>query len=112
MKYKIWLTTREWELVAEIFDFDKFYNGEYDDMPRYVTREAWQGNIPLFLHDIDMFDVKYILEKIENLVTPEPIFSIFEKQNLTFREMIQEIWTRRKEIVRNPAGEENPYDDT
>ena len=112
MKYKTYLNPFEWELVAETFDFDKYDAGEYDDIPRCVYREAWEGNIPLFLHDVGYLDIEYIVKKLENLVTLEPIFSIFEKENLTFREMMFEIWERRKEIVILLPDEKNPYEDT
>jgi hypothetical protein len=114
MKYKIWLNTREWELTAEAFDFDKYLAGEYDNIPddrQYLDREAWQGNVPLFLHYVGFFDHEYLIEKFEHRVTPEPIFSIFEMENLTFRQMIQEIWKRRKEIVKVTEGDGNPYED-
>jgi len=33
-----------------------------------------------------------------------------EKENLTFAEMIKEIWNRRNEIVKITPGDENPYE--
>jgi|UniRef100_A0A7V3RH74 hypothetical protein len=111
MKYKVNLTSSEWEIIAEDFDFDKFYEGCYDDNQRLdLTREAWLGNRPLYLHAIDTFSLDEIIKKAEGIVTSEPIFSIFGKENLTFAEMLQEIWNRRKEIVKITPGDENPYE--
>ena len=103
--------TREWEIMTEEFGFDAYYEGRYDDTIQLnLAREAWQENIPLYLHDITPFFPDEIIKKAEGIVTSEPIFAIFDKENLTFAEMLQEIWNRRKEIVKITPGDENPYE--
>ncbi|MEO0092880.1 MAG: hypothetical protein ABIK67_01290 [candidate division WOR-3 bacterium] len=111
MKYTISLNSREWELVADEFDYQKFHLRQYDQAKRLrLYREAWQGNIPLYLHDVGVLVPDYLIELAQGVVTTEPIFSIFDKENLTFAEMIQEIWKRRKEIVKVTEGDPNPYE--
>ena len=112
MKYEISLNSREWEIVAEIFDYNKFSAGLYDHKHRLgLYREAWQDNIPLYLHDVGIFSPEYLIEQAQNIVTPDPIFAIFDKENLIFAEMIREIWERRKEIVKITPGDDNLYED-
>ena len=72
-------------------------------------REAWQGNIPLYLHDVGIFVPDYLSKKAQGIVTPDSIFAIFDKEKLTFAEMLQEIWKRRIEIVKVTEGDDNPY---
>jgi hypothetical protein len=111
MKYEIFLNSREYELIAENFDFDKYYQGLYDDETKFsLDREAWQGNIPLYLHDVGIFEPEYLTKQSQDIVTPDPVFAIFDEENLTFAEMIQEIWKRRKEIVKITPGNDNPYE--
>ncbi len=106
--------SREWEIIAEDFNFDSYYHKQYDASLKFgLDREAWQGNVPLYLHgvnDINPFLPDKIIRKAENVVTPDPIFSVFDKENLTFAQMIQEIWKRRKEIVQITPGDDNPYE--
>lgn len=110
MKYKVNFTSREWEIISEEFSFDDYYAGKYDDIERLnLTSEAWRGDIPLYLHDIYPFSLD-ILKFIEGVVTPQAIFSIFDKENLTFAEMLQEIWNHRKEITRIVPGDPDPYE--
>ena len=111
MKYSVSLNFREFEIKTENFSFDKYYQGLYDSKTKLgLTREAWLENIPLYLHDIGKLSPDYLIEKAQGIVTPEPVFSIFDKENLTFTEMLQEIWKRRKEIVRVTKGDDNPYE--
>jgi hypothetical protein len=111
MKYQIYINYREWEIIAETFEFERYYNKEYEHRKNIaVARQAWEGNIPLYLHDVGTFDPEYLLETLENLVTPESIFCIFEKENLPFKEMIQEIWKRRDDIIKPTEGDDNPYE--
>ncbi|MEO0107162.1 MAG: hypothetical protein ABIL70_04205 [candidate division WOR-3 bacterium] len=111
MKYKVNFTSREWEIIGEGFNFDDYYAGKYDDTERlYFSREAWQGDIPIFLSDTYAFSPDEILVRANGIVTPQSVFSIFGKENLTFAEMLQEIWTRRKEIVKVVPGDNNPYE--
>lgn len=111
MNYEVVLNSREFEIVAEDFDIEKFNHGLYDNGHRLgLTREAWKGNVPLYLHDVGFFDVIYLTKKSEGVVTPDPVFSIFDKKDLTFTEMIQEIWDRHKKIVKVTPGDENPYE--
>jgi len=46
----------------------------------------------------------------DGIVVSAPIFAIFDKKDLTFAQMLQEIWNRRKEIVKIVPGDENPYE--
>ena len=111
MKYTVSLNSREFEIAADDLVFDKYYQGLYDSKTKLgLTREAWQGNMPLYLHDVGVLVPDYLTEKAKGVVTPEPIFSIFENENLTFAEMLQEIWKRRKEIVKVTKGDDNPYE--
>jgi hypothetical protein len=113
MKYETYICTHEWEIISENFEFEKFHNKQYDQEKKLgLTREAWDKDIPLYLHDIDTFSPDYIVGVSEGIVTTESIFSILGKDNLTFKEMLNEIWKRRKEIVKITAGDEedNPYD--
>jgi hypothetical protein len=111
MKYSVSLNSREFEIKTENFSFDKYYQGLYDSETKLsLTREAWQGNLPVYLHDVGILAPDYLIEKAKGIVTPEPIFSIFDKENLTFGEMLQEIWKRRKEIVKVTEGDDNPYE--
>jgi hypothetical protein len=117
MKYEISLNSREWEIVAENFDFNKFYAGLYDHKHRLgLYREAWSatshgGYIPLYLHDVGILSPENLIKQAQNVVTAGSIFAIFDKENLTFAQMIQEIWKRRKEIVKITPGDDNPYAD-
>jgi len=113
MKYEVYINYRDWEIIAETFEFEKYYRREYEHPLKNVslfTREAWKGNIPLYLHDVDTFCPQYILETVKDYITPEPIFDIFDKKNLTFKEMIQEIWKRRDEIIKPTEGDDNPFE--
>jgi hypothetical protein len=111
MKYQVNFNTSEWEIIGENFDFNLYYEGRYDDQPRLLlAREAWQGDIPLYLHDYTPFAPSQIIENASGIVSPEPVFSIFDKENLTFAEMLQEIYNRRQEIVQKVPGDQNPYD--
>jgi hypothetical protein len=115
MEYEIYLNSREFEIVAKDFNFEKYYCGFYNAEARLgLTREAWVASgrfwIPLYLHDVGMLEPDYLIEQAKNIVTPEPMFSIFDKENLTFAEMVNEIWLRRKEIVRVTPGDDNPYE--
>ena len=110
MRYEVSLNSREWEIIAKDFDYQKFHQKFYDITNRLGTyQEAWQGNIPLYLHDVGIFAPDYLSEKAKDIVTPDPVFSIFDKENLTFAEMLKEIWQRRKEIVKITTGDDNPY---
>lgn len=111
VKFQICIDYREWAIIAETFEFDKYYEKQYDHKKNVaITRQAGQGNIPLYLHDVGVFDPEYLLETLENLVTSDSISSIFDKENLTFREMIQEIWKRRDDIIKPTEGDINPYE--
>ncbi len=111
MKYQIFICTHEWELIAENFNFEKFFAGEYDHERKLgLIREAWDGDIPLYLHDVSILSPDYIIEVAKGIVTEEPVFSIFDKENITFEEMVDEIWARRREIVQVTDGDENPYE--
>jgi hypothetical protein len=114
MKYQIFICTHEWEIIAENFDFEKFFNDfeeEYDHTRKLgLTREAWNGDIPLYLHDIGTLSPDYLIEIAKGIVTEDAVFSIFDKENITFEEMVNEIWTRRREIVQVTDGDENPYE--
>ena len=112
MKYKIILTSREWELIAEDFDFEKFNHGIYDQENRLgMYREAWQRDIPLYLHDVGIFEPEYLITAASKAkVNTDPVFDIFNKKLLTFAEMIQEIWDRRKKITKTVPGDDNPYE--
>lgn len=110
MKYKVSLNSREWEIIADDFDFKKYYAKGYDGIRLgFLTREAWQGNVPLYLHDVGIFSPLYLAEQARPVVTAEPVFSIFDKENLTFSDMVWEIWNRRQEIVKINKGDDNPY---
>ena len=110
MKYDVVLNSREWEIVAEDFESERFYAGGYDSRPRLsLTREAWKGDIPLYLHDVGVFFPDYLIEQARKVVTPEPVFAVLDVTNLTFAQMIHEIWNRRAEIVRVTPGDDNPY---
>jgi len=110
MKYVVHLTTREFEITAQEFDFDRFYGRGYDQERKLgLTREAWQRDVPLYLHDIGVLDADYLATRAENIVTREPVFAIFDKEDLTFTEMLREIQTRAKKIVKKTPGDEDPY---
>lgn len=110
MKYKVILTSREIEIIGKDFDFDKFYHNLYDNETRlHLTREAWSGNIPLYLHQVGGFDKDYLIEKARGIITDEPVFSIFDKDGLTFEQMINAIHDRRKKIITIIPGDANPY---
>jgi len=117
MKYEIWLNSREYEIVHEAFDVDKYYAHDYDTVQRLeMFREAWQtmpdvGVVPLYLHYVGIFEPEPIIERAEGVVTTARVFAIFDKKDLTFAEMLQEIWKRRKEIVKVSEGDGNPYED-
>ncbi|MEO0093380.1 MAG: hypothetical protein ABIK93_02980 [candidate division WOR-3 bacterium] len=111
MHYQVNFNTSEWEIIAETFNFDKYYQGEYDSIEKLrLTREAWQGNLPLYLHDIQMFKPEVLIERAKGIVTTDPVFAVFDKTNLTFAEMIWEIWARRKEIIKISPGDYNYYE--
>jgi hypothetical protein len=111
MKYEVCINPVEWEIIAEAFDFDKYHRGKYKHENKLgLTREAWDGDIPLYLHDVGFLAPEYYIKISKGVVTPEPIFSIFDKENITFEEMLKEIWRRRTKIVKLFDGEENPYD--
>lgn len=47
MKYETYICTHEWEIIAEVFEFEKYFRGEYEhDIRLRLYREAWEGNIP------------------------------------------------------------------
>lgn len=101
MRYKVNLNSREYEIIAEGFSFDKYYQGIYDSKTKLgLTREAWQDNIPLYLHDVGEFNAEYLIKKSQTIVTTEPIFSVFDLKNLTFVEMIKEIGKRSSELLK------------
>lgn len=111
MKYKIYINYRDWEIIAETFEFEKLNKGIYAQKRRLgFLREAWDGDIPIYLNNDDIFIADYLKEISKNVVTPEPIFCIFDKENLTFKEMIQEIWKRRDEIITPVKADDNPYE--
>jgi hypothetical protein len=110
VKYTICLNTREFEIIAQGFDFDLFYNRGYDQERMLgLTREAWLGNVPLYLHDVGVFDADYLSQRAANVVTCKPIFDIFDKKNLTFIEMLQEIQACVQKIAKQTPGDDNPY---
>jgi hypothetical protein len=110
VKYEFRANYRDWELIAETFEFEKLNKGEYDQDRRFsLLREAWDGDIPLYLNDYSNFTAVYLKEISIGIVTEEPIFSIFDKENLTFSEMLDAIQERIPEIVKETEGDENPY---
>jgi hypothetical protein len=110
MQYTVVLTSREFEIIAEDFNFDQYHHNFYDSETRLaLTREAWKGNVPLYFHDVGVFNPDYLKEKSSGFVTSDPIFAIFDKENITFAEMLDEIWKRRKKLVKTNPGDENPY---
>lgn len=112
MRYKTYICTHEWKIIAETFEFKKLNRSVYDQKRRSnLCKEAWNGNIPLYLHDVGILSPEYLIKISKDVVTSELIFTIFDKQNITFEEMIKEIWERRKDIIKIIARdeEENPY---
>jgi hypothetical protein len=117
MKYEIWLNSREYEIAHAAFDAQAYDAGAYDETPRIgMDREAWMsmpdiGLVPLYLHYVGVFEPEPIIERAQGVVTTASVFAIFDKKDLTFAEMLQEIWKRRKEIVKVTEGDGNPYED-
>ena len=111
MKYKININYRDWELIAESFEPENWNKGIYDQKRKLgFLMEAWDGNIPLYLNNDDVFIADYLKEISIGIVNPDPIFSIFDKENLTFEQMLDEIQERIPEIVAVTPGDENPYE--
>jgi len=110
MKYNVVLTSREFEIIAEDFNFDQYHHNLYDSETRLaLTREAWKGNVPFYLHDVGVFNPDYLKAISRGFVTSDPVFAIFDKENLTFAEMLDEIWKHAKKLVKVNPGDENPY---
>lgn len=111
MKYDIYINYRDWELIAESFDPDKLNKDVYDQDRRLsFLMEVWEGDMPLYLNDHSSFNADYLKEISIGIVTPDPVFSIFDKENLTFEQMLDEIQERIPEIVTVTPGDENPYE--
>ena len=60
MKYEVFMEYREWEIVAEYFDFDKLYQGLYDNV--YI-----QGNRCVLddARTVRFLDNMLVLDKLE-----------------------------------------------
>ena len=102
---------RDWELIAESFEFGKLNKGIYDQKRKLgFTREAWDGDVPLYLNDYSSFNPDYLIEISKGIVTSEPIFDIFDKEDLTFEEMLEEIGEKISETVVVTPRDENPYE--
>jgi hypothetical protein len=110
VKYEFRANYRDWELIAETFDIEKYRTDTYDYGNRLGCEiECWQDDIPIYLDCYDMFVSEYLKEISIGVVTEEPIFSIFDKENLTFSEMLDAIQERIPGIVKETEGDENPY---
>jgi hypothetical protein len=111
MRYEFRANYRDWELISETFDIDKYNTPFYDYKNKLGCMiECWQGNIPIYLNNDDIFISDYIKEISIGVVTPEPIFSIFDKENITFEEMLDAIQERIPGIVKPTEGDDNPYE--
>lgn len=111
MKYEVYINYRDWEIIAEIFEFEKLNRGIYDQKKRLgFTRESWDGVIPIYLNDYSTFNSDYLKEISKNVVTPEPIFSIFDRENLNFSEMLDAIQEKIPGIVKPTPGDDNPFE--
>ena len=111
MRYKININYRDWELISEKFEPKNWNKGIYDQKRKLgFLMEAWENNIPLYLNNDENFVADYIKELSKDIVTPEPIFSIFDKENLTFEEMLDAIQKRIPDIVKPTEGDDNPYE--
>jgi len=111
MRYEFRANYRDWELISEDFEFEKLNKGGYDQDRRLsFMREAWDDNIPLYLNDYSTFNPDYLKEISKDIVTSEPIFSIFDKENLTFEQMVDAIQEKIPAIVQATGGDDNPYD--
>jgi len=111
MKYEVYINYREWEIIAETFDIKKYNTDIYNYKNRLGCMiECWQDNIPIYLNNDDIFIADYLKEKSVGIVTPEPIFSIFDKENLTFKQMLDAIQEKIPGIVKPTCGDDNPYE--
>ena len=111
MRYEFRANYRDWELISENFEFEKLNRGDYNqDRKLSFTREAWDNNVPLYLNDYSVFNTDYIKEKAIGVVTSDPVFSIFDKENITFEEMLDAIQEKIPEIVKATVGDDNPYE--
>lgn len=111
MKYKININYRDWELIAESFEPEKWNKEIYDQKKKLgFLMEAWDENVPLYLNDDFVFNADYIKEISIGIVTTDPVFSIFDKENITFEEMLDAIQEKIPGIVKVTTGDENPYE--
>jgi hypothetical protein len=101
MNYDAYIKGNEWFIVAESFDFRKYNRGAYDSKKRlHLEQEAWKGDIPLMLQGRCPFVSDLFLEVSEELVSSEENFSIFDREGITFLELVKEVEERAYSIVR------------
>ena len=111
MKYEFRANYRDWELIAETFDVEKYNTDVYQYKNKLGCMiECWQGNIPLYLNNDDIFEADYMKEKAIGVVTTDPVFSIFDKENITFEEMLDAIQEKIPGIVTPTTEDDNPYE--
>ncbi len=111
MRYEFRANYRDWELIAETFEFEKLNKGVYDQKRKLgFLREAWNNNVPLYLNDYSVFNADYLKEISIGIVTTDPVFSIFDKENITFEEMLDAIQEKIPGIVKATGGDDNPYE--
>jgi hypothetical protein len=101
MKYDAYIKGKEWFIVAELFDFSKYDRGVYDSNKRLqLEREAWKGDVPLMLQGRCPLVSDNILEDCAELVSSEANFSIFDREGITFPELVKEVEEKVYSIVR------------
>ena len=109
MRYEFTANYRDWELIAEGFDINKME--QYENIRKLgFMIECWKGDIPIYFDDYNIFNADYLKEISEGVVTPEPIFSIFNSEKLTFNQMLDAIQERIPGIVKPTEGDDNPYE--
>jgi hypothetical protein len=101
MRYDAYMKGKEWFIVAASFDFKKYNRGVYDSNKRLqLEQEAWKGNVPLMLQGRCPFVSDFLLEVSEELVSSESNFSIFDREGITFLELVREVEEKAYSIVR------------
>jgi len=115
MKFTVNITSREFEIVGDEFDTARYFAGGYDDSTHLgFDREAYTsipdaGVVPVYMHDTGIFSAEAIAAQAQGFITGEPVFSIFNKKELTFAQMLAEIEERISELVTVIKGDDNPY---
>jgi hypothetical protein len=90
MRYDAYIKGKEWFIVAASFDFKKYNRGVYDSNKRLqLEQEAWKGNVPLMLQGRCPFVSDFLLD-----------FSIFDREGITFLELVREVEEKAYSIVR------------